>query len=122
MQDITKLIEKYGPELSKSLGIASTDLYAKLIWYTRVDGIKMLIMDTVGIALFWVMILLAFRFINRVTPKEDRSIAYFFGSFLVFVVWSVVFLLFITGLANDIAKIIVPEYALINQFMTLIGK
>lgn len=49
--DIQNMIEKYGPEITKTLKIASTQLYDKILWYVRADGIVGLV-ETVLIVIF----------------------------------------------------------------------
>jgi len=42
-EQILKLIEEKGPELAEKLKIATGQVYEKVLWYVRVDGILKLI-------------------------------------------------------------------------------
>lgn len=124
MQDLPKLIEKYGPEITKQLGIASSQLYAKLLWYVKVDGIKDFILDIVYIGTSALLI-----YISHVIAKKAQKEAYEYEKFsayisifilflvLSFFIWSFICFMVIDGTVSDAMKFISPEYWILDQIV-----
>lgn len=124
--DIAELIDKYGPELTKQLQIASSDLYDKILWYTRIDGIVNLIGYTVFVIIMVVLNLIAIKIAKNIWKKTDKYDKDILPYVMVFVMGNLLGGLITLGLlitfVNSIAKIISPEYWIIHQIIQRLGQ
>lgn len=116
MQDVTKLIEKYGPEISRSLGIASSEAYGKLLWYVRVGGVLELL--TVLSVLFLAVsgAIFAWKATEDDSHKNEFMVRFVFVC-LVGLIFSLLGLVLIQVVGNPVIRIILPEYWLIDQIV-----
>lgn len=115
--DIQNMIEKYGPEITKTLKIASTQLYDKVLWYVRIDGVLGLVSWTLVFAITLLFGLRIFKWIKKESKDTYNTEGYWFigavGLISVFLISSLV----IGELATNTAKIVAPEYWIINQII-----
>ena len=115
MENVTKLVDKYGPELTRSLGIASTQLYSKLLWYVRMGGIMNLVTDVASLLIGAVLILVVYKLKKRAVKNPDATVSYYvFSLTIVLGIW-VVLSFVVSGIMNDAVKAVFPEYWVIDQ-------
>lgn len=114
--DIQNIIEKYGPEISKTLKIATTELYAKILWYVQVDGMIGIFNITLSILLAIIIGYITHLICKRNKVYSDPSIVLTFYC-IAFLAWTIVTLAVIQGIIPNITKIIAPEYWIINQIL-----
>jgi len=124
MQDLTKFVEKYGPEIAKSLGIASTQLYMKLLWYVKITGLKDLILDFIYIGIGALLVYLSHLISKKILEKSGDDSDYpiyliflLFGIIISYFIWSFLCFVVINGTVNDLMKFISPEYWIIDQIV-----
>lgn len=110
--DINQLITKYGATISKDLQIASSAVYGKLIWYTQVSGI-------IALSQFFAWAIISLVFITSIYMclrrdiKEDSDTRM---GFIVFCFVAAASLGFLTlFVSNELIKIFIPQYWLIDQ-------
>jgi len=130
MENITKLVDKYGPEISKSLGIASTQVSAKLLWYVRVSGVKDMILNIIflfiGGGLIWLSHFLTIKILKKdgnVFDPEMYAIIMLLALAISFIAWLLVCLMVIAPIVSSAIQIVSPEYWVIDQvFKKLVTK
>lgn len=121
--NINELIAEHGPDIASQLKIATEQLYDKLIWYIRVDGIVNLIKAGLFIVPISIWII-AFRW--WVKNKDIDEESKFFGGLFIFIIGGLLYFAlfgqFISFLTTSLSMIVAPEYYLINQIIENIGK
>jgi len=122
--DIQKMIEKYGPEITKTLKIASTQLYDKVLWYVQVDGVVQLLTYVLVAISYVVGTILGIKFIKKHWSIFENSYGVnplIMFPILAFILFYLLFPLFVSGLVSNISKIIAPEYWIINQIVNKVN-
>lgn len=119
--DIQNMIEKYGPEITKTLKIASTQLYNKVLWYVQADGVVQLLTYLLVSISYVIATVLGVRWIKKNWKlfEDDYSKG---GSpielsIMLAFIFYMLFPLFISSLVSNISKIVTPEYWIINQII-----
>ncbi len=119
MESVTKLVDKYGPEIAKSLDIATTQVTAKVLWYVRVSGIKDFTLDIIFILIGILFAFLTVSFSRKLSDENEdnveRGMRLFVVGAIAFAVWLFVCFIVIDETVNDAMKIISPEYWVIDQ-------
>lgn len=115
------MIDKYGPEITKSLQIAGNQLYSKLLWYIKINGIIGLA-ETVLISIFAVICFYIAHKINKkknyYTNADPFIMLTFMGAIIAIFIFSMIIS---AGLIPNISKIIAPEYWIINQIVNKVN-
>jgi hypothetical protein len=122
--DIVKIIDKYGPEIAKTLKLASTQVYGKVLWYVQINGainlinlfFELLILISVGVPLF--------KWMVKKEKKADYNMKGFYlcvcfglGMFLL----ALIVLNLFPYLSRNISKIVFPEYWIVNQIINKVN-
>ena len=114
MLEINKFIETYGDQISSQLNITGTQLYDKLIWYTRIDAlisflglIFFILINFVGIKIYWSVIKKNFN-------RYDRNAIMLIGIFAILLIS----LLLQQELSAMVGKVFFPEWWIIDQLIT----
>lgn len=121
--NINTLINEHGQEIANQLKIATEQVYDKVMWYIRIDGLVNL-----GKLFFYVIFALIWTLLLRGWLKSDDidNETKVFGAFMIFgLVGLLVFMLWtvaIDYLVVTISMIASPEYYLIKQIVENIGK
>ncbi len=118
--DITQIINKYGPEIAKNLQIATSQVYSKVIWYTKVDGI----VGLTQVGLIGLLGLIYFYVIHRWLKKNELYTSNGDWVFIYLIVFMpFIFLcMFITlGLVPNIMKIVAPEYWIMQSIINKVN-
>lgn len=119
MNDITNLIEKYGPEISSQLKIASTQVYDKVLWYIRIDGARGIVVGAITFGLVFVMGRWGaqkIRWCIKNVNYSDGVIMWFL--FAVFMIFAFFFIRTVAELTTmNIMKVVYPEYWIIDSIM-----
>jgi len=119
--DIQKMIEKYGSEITKTLKIASTQLYDKVLWYVRINGIIGLI-ETVIVSGLGI----GFGIWSHLICKKNKLYKDKYDGFnpvslviytIAFLIWFILFAVIDIGIIPNISKVFAPEYWIINQIV-----
>lgn len=116
MKDITTLIDRYGADIVKQLNIASSELYSKILWYVRIDGLVELLSWILGL----LMVVTGTVFVWRQTSKDDYLKDEIAMRCLVASMGGVIFMLLgmiISQGIMSIVKIVAPEYWIINSII-----
>jgi len=121
---LVDLINTKGPEIAQTLKVATEQVYDKVLWYVRVDGI-------IDVATFLVTLLLIipwYKITKKIVAQDKKQGWGGMGDGFIWGTCSVVgivFLLFggvfINELITSASKIFVPEYYLINQIILKLG-
>lgn len=118
------MIDKYGPEIAKGLKIASTQVYDKVVWYIRIDGVVGLVTTILLSSIAIILGVLAHKFNvkNKLYMDDYGPNPALIGSYLLaLVIFLMVTMMVTTGLLPNIAKIISPEYWIINQIVNKVN-
>lgn len=122
MEDITKLVDKYGPEIAKSLDIASTQVSAKLLWYVRVSGIKDMILNIIflfiGAWFIWLSHFLTIKILKKGGTEFDTemyALIMLLALAISLIAWMLVCFLVIVPIVSSAIQIASPEYWVIDQ-------
>ena len=113
---LLELIDSKSTEIAEKLQIATTQLYEKLLWYVKIDGIKDLISYGIFALLFIILVILAHKFCKKwklYSDDEPVFLAIYIGAFVILLVLTAIFI----GITNSALKIFFPEYYLINQLI-----
>ena len=113
--DITKIIDKYGAELSKGLKIATTEVYDKLLWYTRINGVIGLVSGFLAIVYWGLTCFVIHKICKKIKVYDDPELSviiYMFGFLISLVIF--VSICALEPINNNI-KIVAPEYWIIEQ-------
>jgi len=120
---IMQLIEEKSPEIANRLQIATEQVYGKILWYVRVDGLKNILTFIICLIEVWILIKLSRIVIKKLREYnhiEAESI-YFFV--LPIAIFFPIFLFFLTSeFLDQIMKVIYPEYWIINQLISSLTK
>lgn len=123
-----ELIEKYADQIARFLQIATTQVYDKLLWYTRVDGVLDLVHVIFGLLLIVVLVLIAIKLAKkflRARDDDDFTVStWLVGSIIVVIVvivWLIIDSIFV-ALVNGITKIYLPEWWIIDEIINSIPK
>lgn len=122
--DINQLIAKYGPALSRDLHVAGTQLYDKLLWYTRIDGLIELARIFVAIVVAALYLRIAIKYAARQKREEGDGDALFVIGFIIPTLGA-----FVVGaaygcayfLTDALVKICVPDYWIIQQAVNAVS-
>lgn len=124
MENIDKLITKYGPEIAKQLQITTTQIHEKLIWYLKIDGIINLL-EVLGFFLVSIIYWMIAWPIIKKWHKQDKYLNdYFIGGLCALLLHAVIFLIyvfFIGIIVDSLAKIFAPDYWLIQQVINKVN-
>ena len=122
--DIIKIIDKYGPEISKQLQIATTQVHEKVVWYVQISGVLGLtkgIFLTVLTALF---VYFTHRFCKKNKIYKDKEMAFwvwFFALAIGGILLLLINLFLDSVLITNVAKIWFPDYYIIKQVLLKAG-
>ena len=116
---IEKLITKYGSELTSKLQIASGQVYEKVLWYVKINGIVNLFTLVLFITLIIAVLKLAAiahkRFkIDEFSQYDDTTTIFYLASFLIGII---IVLAGTTVIPQILIKLFVPEYWIIDQII-----
>ena len=106
-------MQEIATQLATQLGVASEKIYAKLIWYVRVNGIA----ELIGYSGYF---LLAGYLSLKITKYFKKQNDYDVGDWLLSsvaassVVWFALYMVYAI-LFDNIVKIVSPEYYIIDQ-------
>lgn len=119
--DIQSMIDKYGPEITKTLKIASTQLYDKVLWYTRIDGWVQLMTYALVAISYIVGTIIGIKLIKKNWKWFEDGYStpnpLIIFPALGFVLFYMLFPLFVSDVVSNISKIVAPEYWIINQII-----
>ena len=116
-EKLIKLLEEKGPEIAQKLQLSGEQVYAKLLWYVRVDGVADIIqllsiitLTIIGGVISWSVV----KVMSGEKELDDNDL----GGIAIFsFVGFLLALIFTTLLVPAIFKIFVPEYSLIKQIL-----
>lgn len=126
MDKVTELIEKHGPEIANQLKIATDQVYTKVLWYIQVDGVLGLSKVVLTVLITGIpLLILSIKWLKYIRSKDaDDELG--FAGFWGLVILGILGLLFtsilVDHLVTQVAKIVAPEYWLINQIISKVGQ
>lgn len=109
---LLELISSKSTEIAEKLQIATTQVYGKLLWYVKIDGIRDLITYGFAAAVFAIMGILAHKFCKKERLYDEPIFLVVYGGSIII---SFAIITIFIGIINSMFKIFFPEYYLINQ-------
>jgi len=119
---LINLIEERGPEIAESLRIASTEVYAKILWYVRINGIVELTQVFIDILIIIPWFFISKNIINKHERDDDGLLLFGWTISLAFLIgMGMIWIGIVDIIINSVTKILFPEYYIIGQILEKIN-
>lgn len=115
--EITQIIDKYGVQIAETLKVATTEVYEKVIWYTRLSGVISLVEILVVFALIYPWYLLLRAIDKNWNSGSYRDEAFAFAIYVAGAIGFIIFIMILSIIVEPITKIFLTEYYLINTII-----
>lgn len=114
--NITELIDKYGSTLASQLKIATEQVYDKLIWYIKVDGL----IGIIQVVISFIVVAILGKITHKICKKNKLEYEELFMAWFVSTIIMLVLVLCLNLAFIPFIKLFFPEFHLMRQVINSI--